>query len=226
MVMHRFDKIVKNYRIKDITIKSKNSLKVLGIKFNQNLNWNDHVMYSINSCQKILHGLKILRKYFTKDSFSQVMTSFLFTKLFYAIKIWPYHLLSFECKRKLDSFYFNCCRIIVKDYDRTMSRNSINIMIKRATPMEYSNYCTARTVIKNMSNVNSPLFEICKSNSYQTQRKPGQYFFFDNSRNKIGKNSINNRITEQFKSINFQWLNMSENQIRINLKKTFFEYFK
>jgi len=57
-------------------------------------------------------------------------------------------------------------------------------------------------------------------------RKPDMRFFFDNSVNKIAKNSIKNRLTETFKIINFKWLNVEFEKVRPLLKKSFFKYAK
>jgi len=152
------------------------------------------------------------------------MTSFLFSKLFYGIEIWQYNILNFESKRKLNSFYYNSCRVIINDFEKLVNRETIDELVKRATPEEYSNFSVARTVIKSMHLSNSPLFQICSTTSYQTQRKPNQYFFYDNSRSRVGKNSINNRAGEIFKQINFEFLNINRDLVRIKLKRTFFRY--
>jgi len=224
MVMHKTNKILKDYIMNGVTIKTKRTMNILGVIFNQNLTWSDHVFKTINSCQSVLHGLKILRKYFSLKDFTKLMTTYLFSKLFYAIEIWHFDLLSFNCKSKITSFYYTCCRLIVKDFERIQSRHEIDTQVKRATPKEFSNYCVARTVINAIHCNMSPLNQICLSTSFQIQRKPGQIFFFDNSRLKVGKNKLNNRLTWLFNEIKKPWLNLSKNQTRILLKKTFFKY--
>jgi len=97
-------------------------------------------------------------------------------------------------------------------------------MLKRAIPSEFSAYACARTIIKTFTNANSPLKEICLQNSYSITRRPHQVFFFDNSRSKIGKNSIQNRITNVFNKIKFEWSNKNFENVRPQLKKTFFNY--
>jgi len=197
---------------------------VLGVLFNQNLNWSENVYHRINSCQKVLHGLKLLRKYFTQDGFKNVMTSFLFSKLFYAFEVWSYDLLKYDCKIKLNSFYYKCCRIIINDFDCIISRHDINCIVKRATPSELSEFCKARTVIKAYTERNSPLKSILDKSKYNQPRKPERFLFFDQSTCKISKNSINNRVSETFKSIQFNWSKSTFAKVRTNLKKTFFGY--
>jgi len=148
-----------------------------------------------------------------------------FSKLFYGIEVWAYDLLTYESKRQLDSFYFKCCRVILGDWMQSLSRDVIYESLKRATPQEYSNYATARIVIKAFLNNIDNIKDICEISSYTKQRKIDQLFFYDNSKIRVGKNSINNRIGIVFNKINFGWLNKDFNQIRPLLKKTFFAYF-
>jgi len=223
MILHRTERIKKVINIGDTSIESKNKMRVLGVIFNQNLTWQDHIINTINSCQRVLHGLKVIRKYFDIKKFTQILTCFLFSKLFYAFEVWSYNILSYDCKRMLDSFYYKACRVIINDFKCEISRDIIDLQIKRATPKEYSDYCLARTVIMSHNCKNSFLKEICKQNSYTISRKPGQIFFFDNSRLKLEKQSISNRINEVFKAINFPWQNLKFEILRPKLKQIFFK---
>jgi len=168
----------------------------------------------------------IIQKYFDEKSFTKIVTSFLFSKLFYAFEIWHYDLLNYNCKTKLNSFYYNCCRLILKDFEFNMSPDEINAKINRARPSEFANFCVARTVINSVQNNRSPLNQVIMSTSFEIQRRPGQLFFFFISRLRVGKNKINNRLTNLFNQIKCPWINVNRSQIRVLLKKTFFEYYK
>jgi len=224
MVMHKTEQKTVDFTINNEIIKSKNNMNILGVHFTQNLKWQKHVEININSCQRILHGLKIIRKYFTTERFTQVLTTFLFSKFFYAYEIWSYELLDFESKRKIDSFYYKACRVIINDFDMKISRNTIDTLIKRANPKEFSKYCCARTIINafNMKTFSS-IKNIC-TNNYSIVRKPGRLFFFDNSKNKVEKNSIENRVDLTFKALDFPWLDEPFNKICPRLKKCLFQY--
>ena len=54
-------------------------MKVLGVIFDQNQNWSQHVTKNINDCQRILHSLKVIRKFFSQEKFFNIMTSFSFS---------------------------------------------------------------------------------------------------------------------------------------------------
>jgi len=224
MIIHRSEKVTKSILIGDSMIKSVDKIKVLVIIFNQNLSWFDHVRCTINNCQKILHGLRVVRKFYNEKEFNNITTCFLFSKLFYGIEIWSYDLLSYECKKVLDSFYYKICRTIINDHFGVISRQIIDQKIKRATPREFSDYCIARTIILNFNCNNSPVKHICLNNSYSITRKNGQLFFFDSSRLRIEKNSISNRADLIFKKLNFPWLNITPETLRPKLKRALFKY--
>jgi len=162
MILHKTDKIRKKFKINGHEIESLSTIKILGLHFNQNLTWSDHVIKNINNCQRTLHGLKIIRKYFSFDKFVTILTSFLFSKLFYAIEVWSYDLLPFNIKKVLDSFYYKSLRVALNDFNNVISRDEINKLVKRATPQEYSNFSLARTIIKTFTTKNSPLLYFCK----------------------------------------------------------------
>jgi len=221
MIMHRNEKIIETFDFGE-KVKSISKMSILGIIFNQNLTWAEHVEQNINRCLRIFHGVKIVRKFFNQEKFKQVVTSFLFSKLFYGFEVWSYDLLSYDCKRKLDSFYYKICRLIINDFECVVPRIEINKIVKRATPFEFSQYCTARATI-NAINFKTPLSEVFNT-SYNINRKPGRLFFFDNSKTKVEKNMITNRISDVFKKLEFTWLNVDFEKLRPKLKKCLFKY--
>jgi len=225
MILHKTEKIKCDLNVDNFTIRTVSSMKILGVIFSQNLDWSEHVIKNINSCQKILHGLKQIRKYFTTEKYTTVLTSFLFSKLFYAFEVWSYDLLNYQTKNSLDSFYYKCLRSILNDHQNLISRDIIDRTIKRAKPIELSNFCLARTIIKTYTVKNPPLIHLCNSTAYSTQRKPGQLFFYDSSKCKIGKNSVQNRLKYVFDSIKFPWQDSDFQKLRPKIKKTFFEYY-
>ena len=154
------------------------------------------------------------------------MTSFLFSKLFYGIEIWSYELLNYETKKKLDSFYYKSCRLLIGDFLNEKSHDQIYKESQRATPKEISDFSLARTMLKANTDTLSPLHQMLTTNRYETQRRPGQFFYYNNSRIKIGKNCIYNRLSDVSKKINIQWTDKNYNDITNKLKLTFFEYLR
>ena len=73
----------------------------------------------------------------------------------------------------------------------------------------------------------SKLIALLLSSAYINDRQPGKAKFIDNSRLKIGKQSIINRIGPIFSKLDYNWIgSISDDAVRINLKKRFFKYFE
>jgi len=65
------------------------------------------------------------------------------------------------------------------------------------------------------------------STLYSEPRKPGIGYFFDNSKQKPGKQILKNPL-ELMKEIHMPWLNriLTDDEIRIEMKKIFFKFKK
>jgi len=51
-------------------------------------------------------------------------------------------------KIKFDSMYHRLLRIATKDYKKVISNKELVLRCKRATPLEWAQYCTSSKVIK------------------------------------------------------------------------------
>jgi len=84
------------------------------------------------------------------------------------------------------------------------------------------------SLIKAMQN-SKPIvhFDRLRSNFYEENRRPGLGFFCDGSTNRIGRQSIQNRISF-FREIKDPWkgIQIKDEAIRVMLKKAFFTYEK
>jgi len=92
--------------------------------------------------------------------------------------------------------------------------------------MEWVRYLLASQVIKIVTN-REPfyLYNDIKKNIYTTGRKPLIGNFFDNSKGKIGKQKLGNRLKFMTK-INWDWTDtaMTKDRLRVRLKDTYFGY--
>jgi len=139
--------------------------------------------------------------------------------------VW-YESLKESTKIKFNALYYSLLHVATKDFKRLIHNNDLIKSCKRATPSEWTNYTTSSKVIKIIRDKGpSILYERLTNNLYTENRRPGLGFFFDNSSNKRGKQTIQNQLSI-FKSISKQWLdnNTSDNAIRRMLKNHFFTY--
>jgi hypothetical protein len=204
---------------------AKDSMKVLGIIFDDTLSWTYQVKNVISKTNRIYHGLKHLRKLLSADQHKTATTAYYFSVLYYGAEVWYHKNLAFQLKQKIRSAHYRALRLIKKN--PMTSRDELDQTCGRATPDEWADYVLAKmaamTIIRGSP---SRLFDDLMANSYTERRQDGRMFFFDGSKKKIGRQSIRNRLSVLSKQMKFKWLHTSTSALRPNLKKCFFQYVK
>ena len=117
----------------------KNNMNVLGVIFDSNLNWNDQVAHAISKSNKSLHGIKLIKYYFTNSEILQLLTLNFYSVLFYNSEIWNIPYLKTDLKRRLLSASANALKVCTPTYHDRMSYIDLDKINNRATPTEFSN---------------------------------------------------------------------------------------
>jgi len=206
-------------------IKFVNKIKALGITISHDLKWEEHANNMIIKGKKILGSLKYMRRYLNEEQFMKSVANNFFSTVFYANSVW-YESLKKSTMVKFNSMYFRLLRIATRDFKREIPKTDLIKRCKRATLNEWAKYTTSSKVIKIIRDKRPIyLYNRLNSNLYTENRRPGLGFFYDNSMNMRGKQSIQNRLP-YFRLIRDQWINneITDDAIRILLKKTFFTY--
>ena len=123
--------------------------------------------------------------------------------------------------RKLNSLHYRILRLATGDWRIKTKRSELD-KLGRVKPMQFARYSTAGLVIKTIRN-NKPrnLSDILQKTLYCERRKPGRLRFFDNSKTKLGFQSIDNRLTSVFAELDFDhYPHITDHSLRINLKKS------
>jgi len=97
---------------------------------------------------------------------------------------------------------------------------------QRANPDKWSLFCSANVVLKTLRDKHPcRLHSLLCSSYFEEPRKGGLGKFFDKSKTRVGKQSIQNRL-DHLRLIKrpWNWANLSNDSIRILLKDTFFNY--
>jgi len=150
------------------------------------------------------------------------MTSFVFSVLFYGSEVWLHRNLSFSLKQRIRSVHYRALRLV---HGRTRTRAEIDQISQRATPDKWADYSLAKQLITIVNNCQpSRLYDMILSQSYLERRTPGQLFTYDASIKRIGRQTLSNRLALVSKVIKFPWLDITTDEMRRNLKKTFFKY--
>jgi len=173
-----------------------------------------------------LFKLRFLRKYLNEKQFLTTVANSFYSTLFYGSTVW-YHSSKANDLKQIDSLYYRLLRTACRDFKKEISRVELKKRCKRASPREWVNYLTASKAIKVIRDQHPSLL-YCKivSNYYEEPRKPQQGMFFDSSKSRTGRQSLENRL-DLIKEINQPWNNgLNNDALRVLLKKTFFQYCK
>jgi len=84
-------------------IRTKNTMKVLGVLMDSTLTWNDHINKTVNSIQSKIHAIRVIQRYFEKDELLILLKTYCYPSLYYASNVWLTPGLTANLKSKLFS---------------------------------------------------------------------------------------------------------------------------
>ena len=82
-------------------IKSSRTINVLGVLFDQKLQWSEHIALCTSKSSKALTAVRMIKKYFTTKELLQIVTSNVYSILYYNSEIWHLASLKSNLKQKL-----------------------------------------------------------------------------------------------------------------------------
>jgi len=190
-------------------IKSKETMKVLGVLVDNKLTWEHHISKVISSCRSKLFALRYLRQNLNmRDTFT-IFRSHIISRLVYCSPAWSVNL-SYPLLSKLRSIFYHVIRVLLRDFSFDLNRKKL---LQKANTQSLDIIFLKRNSVFlfNIIKSTNPSSLACNlfSRSYQNDRHPDRITFFDLSKTKIGKKSILNNakyITERW---NFEWLSLS-----------------
>jgi len=203
------------------TIQVQTNIKVLGIHFDNDMSWKTHISNVSNRAQKMIRGLKVIRRTLNQEDIMKVITSQYYGSIYYALAVW-FPTLIVKFKQKLDILHYKVLRVAIRDWMRLFPREMLDLL-GRQKPEAVANYMVGSMLI-NCYNTKKPvrLYRMIKENEY-TIRRTGKVRFYDSSVKIIGRQSISNRLDGIVQQFDDRWQNLvTKDSIRVYLKKTFF----
>lgn len=204
--------------VKGTAVESKESMKALGVVIDKGLTWGPHISSLKKRVLKVVGGVRIIRNKLNMHQATSVVTTQIFSILYYACCVWLTPLLNKKHLNTVEGLHFRALRLILRDYRQRISRDIITCQTKRLPPDKWSRFVLASLFI-NAKNQNKPasLIHQLSCNFYGKRRMPGFSFAFDASRTKIGKQSTKNWIGSAIGGILTPWKNqtLTKNAIRV-----------
>ena len=121
---------------------------VLGVIFDSKLQWSDHISRTIKRSMNALNAIQIIRNFFTKQELLGLVTSNLYSILYYNSEIWHLPTLKPTLKQKNLSASAKALKVCIKNLEPMTSFDNIHIMCNRATPNKMLNYKLALSLFK------------------------------------------------------------------------------
>ena len=178
-----------------INLESSQHMNVLGVTFDSRLNWNDHVAQTIKKTNSALHCIRQIKYYFNPNELLQIITSNVYSIMYYNSEIWNIPTLHHEAKQKLLSISANALKICTPTYHDRMSHLELHTLNKRATPDQMCVYKQAMVLYK-LIETQSPIADWIDLNHQQSFNRRDTYFkFFRLNNYRVGCNNICNRMS-------------------------------
>lgn len=200
-------------------------MKALGILIDGTLSWDHQAERAISTGQKLVSVFRFLRKQMTEEQFLKTVTANYYSSVFYCSSVWHPNIKAIY-KAKLTSLHFRLLRTACRDFNSLLSRDQLSTRCKKATPNEWSKYTTASLAMRiHRDKCPRRLHEILMRTFYTERRNRGKGLFFDGSKSRAGRQSIQNRLAH-IAQVTEPWSetgsNLTKDRLRVLLKSTYF----
>ena len=205
--------------INGVNLTSNRTINILGVIFDSKLSWADHVSHAIKRSNKALNAIRLIKRYFSKRELLALVTSNLYSILYYNSEIWQLPTLKAPLKQSLLSSSAKALKICCNNYEYELSFINLHKSCKRANPEELMLYKMALCLFK-LYNMDFNSFEFVGLNFNQilTSRQT-DFVSLKNNTFKVGINSLSNRLYILNNIIPLQWLTLSLDTFKVKCKK-------
>ena len=208
----------------EVRITTKKWINVLGVVFDSNLQWSEHVTKALQKSNKSLNAIKMIRKYFSTNELTTLVTSNYYSILLYNSEIWHSANLNVLLKQKLLTASANALRMCLHYPQTRISHQNLHKLTNRATPHMYCEYKSALQIFK-LFNENTPENEWIHLNQDIINTTRQQFFEVRlNHRLRVGKNALCNKLHDLNGKIPLDWLNLSVENYKIKCKNKFLSF--
>ena len=210
VVFHRYETGQCGITVSGTVIKSKPSMKILGIVFDSRLTWGEHVDHAICNSRRALHAMRTVRRFFTDTEMLRLLTANVFSKLYYGSAVW----LLPNLKELFFGRLLSHSGRILKIVDHNYSYRILHKKFNRATPRIFSLYQTAVNLYTASKSPSSNELVTVTLNDRRNERLT----FVRNNRFKVGLNLVANRLRSVSNVIDKKWLSLNMETFKLRCK--------
>jgi hypothetical protein len=214
VIFHKHDSARGSIYLNQIRIDSKAEMKVLGIVFDNRLEWSGQVEKSVQSARQATQALGLVRKYFSNKEMSKLITALVYSRLYYAAQVW---LLPNLKKRLMDKLYSQSGKSL-ELIDRFSAYKQLHCDYNRATPLLYSQFLTSVLYFDIMNTDFMPQeVEFVTANTLNDRRNK-KIVFTSSNICKIGMNIPSNRLRSVSNMIEKDWMGIGKDSFKLKAK--------
>jgi len=211
--------------IDNVKIKSRKTMKVLGVIFDKKLDWSSHIADVTTKVMRIQFGLKCLKKYLTTDELLNLVTMLGMSKLYYGAPVWLSRQLHDINQRRLlraGASLIKAC-LPLNDWG-LVSFADLHQLSNKPTPMMMADHCQAMMLKKVMLNSTPELVWLKLQMNYRINRRTGAIQFGNGSVTPHGKHNFENRIQHISSKLPPGWENLTIGQFKVLSKRLFLKF--
>ncbi len=200
------------------SIKAVDSMKILGMIFQDNLGWTKQISKSIASANSMLASLRYINMFVSREQFRLATNAHYVSKLTYNSTVWNKSI-SAKDRSRLSVSLNRLAKMNCKKYEKRISNRTL---YEAAGLRSLTSLCTIAdcTMLYKLCTGLSeePLCERLMSQCYTKDRFPNRMKFFDYSQTRIGKNSFVNRARFVSELIIFDWINLTPVKFKMKIR--------
>ena len=205
-----------NVNVNGKIIRTKDTIKVLGITMDTTLSWHEHVNTVASRIQSRIHAIRVVQRYFEEDELLVLIKTYCYPSLYYASNVWMTPALNVNLRSKLFSASGRILSIIKRDSYKNLHKN-----FSRATPEMWQNYELAVSLYDLMnSRLPRTDWQILQQNTLHSRRS-NRALFTSTNKLRCGLNILPNRFKTITNRIEQSWLALSKEIYKQKCKKEF-----
>jgi len=221
VIFHRNTIVEDEIMINGQSIKSQQSMKILGIEFDSKLNWSIHCQKVISNSKTSCYGLNHLRKFFTQEEMINIATAIAYSKFYYGAQIWLGPNILASVKKRLKAASTWILKSAVGLHEWKISYDDIHEICGRGTPEQMSNYYHALAYYDLLNNHVPEDLWTATLDKLRVNERNNSLVIPSTSKTKCGLNSFHNRISYVTGQIPMDHLNKSKINFKLFAKRKF-----
>jgi len=202
-------------------IRPNDMIKILGIMFEKNLKWGNHVALMLRKANSSTYSIRQLNRFLSRDRLREVIQAFVVSHVMYAAPVWADGV-SMADARRIDTMLFKTMRLLCRDHLKRLTNMALCEAAKLRSfksLRKISNSTMLSKLVMHPNDINYLTERLIMQSTFNS-RQLGMLRFFDMSTKRVGKSSFVNRAKDICEAIPFDWPDISHQSFKRKIKES------